>query len=670
MNNKFLLPCTILASCIATSCINKDWDLDDIDLTLGTNADITLPASSTSDIILKNIIDLEDDGVVQIVGEGADAMYIVSQTGSADIDPIKIDPIKIARPNIAPFSATIDRHDFGMSRRRAAHKSVSVDLSVINPYLGKVSAEVPSYSYSYNIKKDDNTNYDLKDAYADGITEDVISLENAKVRNGVVTLDLGSNRINFANAEQIEKIHFDDIAISYPLGIQLKTAKFVYNGKEHDLTSRINNPEGRLVVTAGQGEAINIHQPIDLILTFDEIVFGNNIKFTAGGDKGGRVDISGCFRIDGGFRIETSEMREDIIQQHINTLSAEELASMWDGEKVHLDLDKLGLIPSVINVKGDASFAGDIDITSVTGVFGHVIGDIDPLRLDDMPDFLNDDDVVLDLANPLIFISVANSLPSPIKIGSENSAEQGVHLSATAKGSSKHYATGSLTLKEGENHLMIADHNTTVRPANYQNRDITFVEVHDVAGLVRTIPEQIDIKVDPVTLNATDLLIGHEYPISIDYEVYAPLEFGDDFRLVYQDTERGWASDLEDVEDMNLGTIEINALVDSDLPASLELSLIPLDEQCMPISALTPITIDVPAGAKNHVVNVRIEATNGHTINDVLTGRNGAQQLDGIKYRAEVKKGESDNATLRPEAKVKLHDLQITVKGGISYDAN
>lgn len=670
MNNKFLLSCTLLASCVATSCVNNDWDLDDIDLTVGTNADITLPTSSTGEIILKNIIDLEEDGVVQIVGEGADAMYVVSQSGSANVDPIKIDPIKISRPNIEPFLATIDRHDFGMSKKRAAHKSISVDLSVINPYLGKVDVEIPSYSYSYKIKKEDNTNYDLKDAYADGITEDVISLENAKVSNGSLTLDLGDNRIHFINADQIDKVHLDDIVITYPRGIKLKTAKFIYNGIVHDLTSRINNDEGRLLINNGPGEALDIHKSIDLALTFDEIVFGDNITFTSGGANGGRVDISGCFRIDGGFRIETSDMKEDIIQEHLNSLSKEDIASMWDGEKVTLDLEKLGLIPEAINVKGEACFAGDINITSVSGTFGHTIGDIDPLHLDDMPDFLNDDDVVLDLANPLIFVSINNSLPASIKIGNETDNSQGIHLSANAKGETKHYATGALNITQGENHFMIADHNTTLRPASYQDKNVNFVGVHDVAGLVRTIPEQIDINVDPVTLHANDLLIDHEYPISIDYEVYAPLEFGDDFRLVYQDTERGWASDLKDVEDMNLGAIEINAVVESDLPASIQLSLIPIDEECMPITALTPITIDVPAGAKEQPINIRIEATDGHSINDVLTGRNGAQQLDGIKYRAEVKKGDKDDAALRPEAKVRLHDLQITVKGGITYDAN
>ena len=80
----------------ATSCIDENYDLSDIDMTLGIQGDISLPFCSTGDVILRNIMNLEEDGVVQFIDDpaGGDRIYTVRQSGKTVIPPIRIDDIR------------------------------------------------------------------------------------------------------------------------------------------------------------------------------------------------------------------------------------------------------------------------------------------------------------------------------------------------------------------------------------------------------------------------------------------------------------------------------------------------------------------------------------------------------------------------------------------------
>lgn len=677
---------------LLASCIDNTWDLSDIDMTIGTNADLTLPTSSTGNIVLRNLLDLEDDGVVKMVKDGviltndeydalsdaekATVTYVVSETGSANIDPIKIDPITITRPEINAFTTYVQRSKFGMSNaRKAAGKkargakapiTVNVDLSRVNPMLpSNYTVEIATKEYGYTIQPTDNTDYNISGAKADNVSEDIIALKNATISGATASIELGRGNINFGNATEITKIHFDNFRLSYPKGLNVEKATFTYNGKQHE--TKIDNEAAVVTLTEGLSEPMDIAQPINLELTFDKAIVGQDIAFDADAHT---VEITGKFRVDGAFRIVTDDMDKAIIEQKVNSADPEKLAKMVDltdptNPVVTLDLDELGLIPTEVKVTGDANFKSDISIETVSGTFCHEVGDFDPIMLDDLPDFLNDDDVVLDLENPLVFITAMSSLPAVITIG-QNATSKGLALSADGK----EYSTGQLTVNKGENYFKLSEKNSNIVPSNYKGKNVEWREVKGLPDLIKDVPNEIDVTVDPVYLDATDIEINHEYPLSVDYEVYAPLEFGDDFLLVYSDSERDFAKDLEDVEDLDLGHIELKAKIDSDLPADISFSLVPIDKNGRKIEALKDVAIDVPANAKNHDINITIEATGKYTINDVLTGSHGAQQLDGVTYRAEVKKGTEGDTTLRPEAKVRLHDINLTIKGGVSYDAN
>ena len=150
--------------------------------------------------------------------------------------------------------------------------------------------------------------------------------------------------------------------------------------------------------------------------------------------------------------------------------------------------------------------------------------------------------------------------------------------------------------------------------------------------------------------------------------MFAPFTFGEDFKLVYTDTEQGWAKDLDDLEDLNAELLELRGKIDSDLPAELELTLIPLDVNGKKIDALEVNSIKANGNAKNQEFLFTIKAAKGHSLNDVLAGKNGVKQLDGIKYSARIVG--MDGQTLKKNASIRLHSMNVSVRGMLSYDAN
>lgn len=664
MKKNFLFVWVLMGTALFCSCVDEKWDLENIDFTLGTNSHITLPKCSTGDIILKNIMDLQEDGVVQTVADpaGGEDIFVVTQKGSADVNQVKIDEVKISRPKDMSFDANIDREslDGKSSRRKSVTITIPVNVGGTTQTVTK-TVDIPDVSYAYRIKNTDKTEFHLEDSYAVGISKDVVSIDNIKVSGATVTLDL--SEVLFHGAPQITSVHMDDVYITIPVGLLLSEAKFVYNGKSH--TAKVDSSNGRVVLTEGESESIRLNQPIQLVATFDGANLGKDIIFEQKAD-GGEVTLGGMFRVDGQFRVETREMDEAAIQRQIDHLSDDQRRGMYDTStgKVNIDLVELGLIPNQLEVIGKASFASDINVNSVSGTLRHELANVAPIKLDDMPDFLNDEDVVLDLENPLVFVAVENEVPATATTGVTLRAEYGKTGPSAATSVTR--SSGTLEFHQGDNFFMLADHDTNFRPRVYQNAQ--FIRVEDLGGLIRKIPEQIYVDVEPVTVKATDLKIPGTYDVGVNYEVYAPLSFGKQFQLVYQDTERGWADDLGDLDNVDAEAIWIEGDIDSDLPAALTFSIEPLDEECQIIPQIESVNIAVPANAKNHHFTATIKPVSGHTLNDVFAGKNGVHQLDGVRYKAVIN-DPNEGETLRANAKVRLHDLKLTL-GAVTYDAN
>lgn len=687
MKLKHFVVAAVAAPALLTSCMDTSWDLSNIDMTVGTKNDLTLPTSSTGDIVLKNIMNLKEDGVVKTITVDGKEMYVVSETGSANIQPVKVDPIKINRPTLESFEASIDRSVFFGSQKRSKKKAgdkvtYALDLSKLHPFLGTVNIETDAQTFHYTIKKgdkegekDDKAYYEIKNAKTSDITKDLVNLTSVKINDTQIEITLNSkaNPIQFVNADVIHDLHFDEFVLTLPEGLNVKEASFTYNGSKHNAELK----DGKVIFTKANSEAISIDHDVRIMLTLDgaSIVSAekDGIHFKYNEKTGGEVEMTGKFRVDGTFRIETEDFHQHI-QDRLDALTSTELCKLLGISKpedvlalntndINIDYTNsvLRIVPTQIKFKGQAVFDNDIEISSISGKLRHDVGSIDPIKLDDMPEFLDDPDVILDLENPLLFVKANNGLPAPAKTA--------LKMSATTDGETVVRQTPELTAQVGQNIYMIADHNTDARPAEYKNA--TYVEVKDFGGIIRRIPKQVEIDVMPVELDVVDFGVPGQYPVDVDYEVYAPLTFGPSFQLVYQDTETDF--DLgDDFDDIDAGYIEVKAKASNSLPAAMTLTVEPLghvdaQNQKHYDTDLETVKLEIPAGATDYEVSFAIKAKNGKKLADALSSRAGNRQLDGIRYKAVIDKAVAGQS-LSPKATVRLYDAQITVKGGVTYN--
>ena len=643
MKKQYLLAASALLSVtMLSSCFDDSYDLDDVDYTVGTEADLTLPSSSTGEILLKNIMNLKEDGVIQVVADptGKDSMFVVTQSGKANIKPISIGAIKITKPTLSPFQATIDlRSLIGPKAKARKLLDINVDGTNVN---------IPDQDFFYDIK-DGDAQQDIKKAQATGISTDVVAIERVGFDQVCLTLNL--NTVGFP--EYIPNMHLNNLVLTMPS--ELNVVSCLFDGVEVD---KENIQPGKIQLTKPE-DGQRSTKGISMKLTIDGAETGENFYFDK--DKH-TAEIIGAFQLTGTFRISTKEMVEakmvEIIENVLNTWSIEEKADFVSNP----DLAKIdGLIPATINFSGEASFDKDIRITRVTGDFQHPVDNIEPIKLDDLPDFLNDPDVILDLDNPMIYLTISQGVPG--------TAYTSISLSNDIN-PQDFYRTGELSIAGGgKDNLFYLANKKETKYVKKGCDDAQFINVTNLGNLIRKIPKQINVDVAPVTLHCEDLDLEKTYPVKVDYEVYSPLAFGKDFQLVYQDTERGWAEDMDDVEDLNAELLIADAKVTSTVPAYLDLTLTPIDEEGKEIKQLSVSRVSIEPNAKNQAIRIEIKATGNNTINDALTGKNGVKKLDGITYKAVIDRSTTTDA-IPATTNIKLTDIKISIKGKVTYDAN
>lgn len=645
------IPIAILSCLALTGCVDKSYDLDDIDMTFGTTAHLTLPTSSTSGIYLKNFMNLEEDGVIQYVKDltTGDSILCVKQKGSAENIDLDINEIRIAKPNINTI-----KKDIEMTHPTATTSSVTA-LSGSSP-LGKQRLAIPNLpdeTFDYVITPDEKFSYSLDDTKAQEISTDVLSLTGVSIEDA--TMKITMSVAGFPT--WLECIYLNDMHLSVPEELAIK--KCTFNGSERSVKDNVIalTDEGNNRISLSNGKA-----DIELNITIEGIHTGTHFEFDAHAHE---LRLHGAaLEVDGAFQINTSDINKPALYEYLEQATPEKI------EQIVSTGSLKEVMPTSISLTGNAEFDKDFIVQTVSGELLHDVGVIESIKLNDMPDFLNDPDVVLDLANPVLMLRAESGLLEDAKITTSMQIS-----SSTAE---KDVETENFTLAstDGTNTalLYLADSPSTPVPTDYTNATrIDCVEGSGtVAGLIRTIPDEVEIKINPVRVVAKDLDITQSIPISIDYEIYVPFTLGPDFQLVYRgNPETGWAEDANDLEDIDVGSIEVKASVKSTLPATLLVSIIPIDTDGNPISSEVLHVSDVEVKADSSMpITISIKPGDGYTMNDVLAGKNGLKRLDGIKYEARIKEPSGNNTNLRKDAMIQLTDIKVTIIGNIIYDAN
>ncbi|MDE6548716.1 MAG: hypothetical protein K2L22_06940 [Muribaculaceae bacterium] len=333
------------------------------------------------------------------------------------------------------------------------------------------------------------------------------------------------------------------------------------------------------------------------------------------------------------------------------------------GGSINIDV-KNATLPSSLkivasyNVSGFklASFSGDIDYKMDIRIA--------PISLSDLPDFLDNSETNLFIANPEISVDIENPVAKYGLIG-----EGKLKLTSTFKnGKSISRSSDVFKLqdpdKDGICRIILTPNVIEGQEDMYAFPDLGYVLTYyekDPAAISLGwgLPESISVGIEDFIFN------GHvdNFPLSNigsasgDYSFKAPLGFDYGSTVFYETTEGDWGS--EDLDKVNIKTIDLTAVCSTDLPVSIKLSVVPVDKAGNVIAVNEDnMEFEVPAYADKKTVTLKIEAKNGGTISG----------FDGVKFKATIEQKSNNTEALGPNLTIKLDDIRVTVDGYYETD--
>lgn len=313
-----LLPAmTLLGGLALASCVNSDYDFNEVDATMGFGGEgLELPGSSTDTIKLADVLDLGDDDCVKVRPNGD---YIFEQVG---------DNVEPAQPEIAPISVTqrqsvsydIDINVEPATRSAGDARAVTVVLSADGDmqsfeYDGDKPAEVVGLDYA---ETDANLSFSLH--FPAGLSSVVASLDEISIQMpsfmelSDVSANIGADgswsidgsRIVFSNittsrdltvSARVSRLRF---GVSDELGsLGIEGDKIVLDGRVHVSMNSVATVSGGSIegLTASSDFAIDDMQITSVTGRFDPEIDLDNL---------GDVEITGVpdFLTDGNVRVD------------------------------------------------------------------------------------------------------------------------------------------------------------------------------------------------------------------------------------------------------------------------------------------------------------------------------------------------------------------------------
>lgn len=484
--------------------------------------------------------------------------------------------------------------------------AVNVDLFPTLPKTqkGRKEASIPGFALQEPIRKPIQFS-------ANGIDKSIVNLTAIKTKDVAFTLKLALS----APGVTFGEVSLSNVTLGLPEGLNVVSAP------------------GRYTYNATNGEIV-FHDPIvmkdgkaDIAIVANKVDLASNPGFTF---KQKECSMT----LDTHFDVNS-------LSVNVNTVS--------------------GNIPSKVNLNINYSLSA-INATAFSGRVQYDLSgnklNISPIQLNDLPDFLAQDETNLILANPQIYININNPLAKE-----KLTFQTGIEITPFRNGVP---SKSPLTLDKG---IWTVDGTDANARYNYClspkmptdipeafSKDLHHEPFTSLSNVVsgNGLPSKVEIKLKDPMIPETDVV---DFELSrklnaVDgkWEFLAPLALVGDgttgSRVIYTDKVDGWGS--EDLEKLTISELLIEASVDNTLPLTAKLSGYPVDKNGKRIGNANIEATVLTASTENIPVVIRLT--------EEISG------LDGIVFTAEVTP-RNDSKPLAPSQQIVLKNLKATVSG-------
>ena len=457
-----------------------------------------------------------------------------------------------------------------------------------------------------------------------GVTEDIRDLKLVYVNiSGRLTFTLNSMDLNKINLKKNFSIIFPDYVT---VTVDANQTDFVV--KDNHIITFNSDVE----VLSANATVVNFHvTAIDVKKSHEQNAENG---FTSNENAPGKLAITDCMKVQGVSSISSNDFIGTSIQK-----TAELITSVsFNDSKV---------------VKAEAIVDPKIDIN------------IDPIKISNLPDFLDGDDVVLDIEDPKIVLTINNEAEVDVNFTAE--------LIPFRKGAFLNDKKVVLGSKEaGEDQIIIPGEATNYTICIHRqegdiegyNKSITVENLND---LIEQIPDEIHMQnVEAKAIqNFYTIALGETKKVNTNYEITAPLAFGSKLNIPYDDTMTDWDIDLDEL-DIQKATVTMEAV--NTIPLAMNMEFKALDKNGNVLDDITAVVKDNKQVAPG-TGDVNAPVTTELTVE--LTSTTGAiSKLDGMKYLVNATSGEVTGKVLNENQSLTLQNIRIKIPGGVKYDLN
>lgn len=302
----------------------------------------------------------------------------------------------------------------------------------------------------------------------------------------------------------------------------------------------------------------------------------------------------------------------------------------------------------------------EFEIKSFDGEVRYALEGIDiaPVELRGIPDFLKGDETEIEIANPQIYLQINNPVASvPLNCST------GLRLTANRDGMPSLPFDLDNAVEIGFGRGESGPYNFVLSPSD-ENLDVPEVFAADLDWYrfstlgsllhapaewsVKGLPRSIDIDlVNPgiPVQSVTAFNIPRKLPAAEGkYQLMAPLALDEGSRIIYSEIRDGWNDD--DIDGITVTDLQLTAHAVNRCPASIQLTIYPLDKDGNLIDAAVRSTTVAAESESDLVITMQGEVSH----------------LDGIRIVAELAAG-GEAVALTPNQTLTLDNIKARVSG-------
>lgn len=329
-------------------------------------------------------------------------------------------------------------------------------------------------------------------------------------------------------------------------------------------------------------------------------------------------------------------------------------------------------------INGSGSLTMTLDVTleemtanSVTGVIQPEIkAETTNIELNDLPDFLKDEETRMDITNPVILLRAENQLETPVEVDAVLTPMKGnAQIDGKEVKVGSGYGKTPVVLASGKNVIALS------RTGECTIEGVTSnVKVEDINDLLETIPDDIEVDLQPVVRNEGYYTaeLGRAYEMPSSYEVDVPLSFEQNLNIVYNDSVQDLNKDLNDLDKVILKKANVLLTVDNAIPLKLQLkpeNVLIKDVYGNELTAVRK-TIEEDKQYVTESTDGEKPVTSELVLN--LTSEDTAflSKIDRICFKLTAVPGSATGVPLKDTQWLKVTSIKLSVPGGVNVDLN